>query len=321
MQTPKVSVVIPNFNYGRYLRQRLESVLSQSFDDYEIILLDDCSTDDSRLIIEEYKDDRHVSAIVYNKANSGSPFVQWQRGIELAKGQYVWIAESDDFCSESFLDTTVRALDANPTASYAMVGSTLVDENSNPLPIDYDGWKEDGKTVVFDGREYIKHCLVWRNTAYNASMILFRRSASLNVSKKYTKMRYCGDWQFWMEMALQGDVVECHCKCSSFRQHCQRVTEKSANSIAQMQERLFVLNQIWRLPYIGQYRKWLSKGMLKKEVMRMNVESDKREKINTLLRDNGIMIKHYIVERTVKYLNQLIPSITTPTNDRRKWSK
>ena len=92
---PTVSVIVPNYNHAPYLRQRIESILDQSHQDFELILLDDCSTDGSRDIMESYRGDPRVSHIVYNEANSGSTFRQWDKGIELAQGECVWVAESD----------------------------------------------------------------------------------------------------------------------------------------------------------------------------------------------------------------------------------
>ncbi len=92
----RVSVILPNYNHSKYLKQRIDSILNQTFQDFELILLDDNSPDDSVDIIESYRDHKRVSHIHLNKENSGSTFKQWERGFSLAKGEYIWIAESDD---------------------------------------------------------------------------------------------------------------------------------------------------------------------------------------------------------------------------------
>ena len=74
MPSPLVSVIVPNYNYARYLEERIESILAQSFQDFELILLDDCSTDESRSILERYATHPKVSHYVPNEHNSGSPF-------------------------------------------------------------------------------------------------------------------------------------------------------------------------------------------------------------------------------------------------------
>lgn len=98
----EVSIIIPNYNYARFLQQRIESVLAQTYTDYEIILLDDASTDDSVSILNHYKTNSRVAHLEINSVNTGSPFIQWQKGISLSRGKYIWIAESDDVADSSF---------------------------------------------------------------------------------------------------------------------------------------------------------------------------------------------------------------------------
>lgn len=66
-QNPLVSVIVPNYNYARFLRQRIDSILLQDFTDYELILLDDASSDDSRSILESYRSNPHTACIVCNE--------------------------------------------------------------------------------------------------------------------------------------------------------------------------------------------------------------------------------------------------------------
>ncbi|RYE13814.1 MAG: glycosyltransferase family 2 protein, partial [Sphingobacteriaceae bacterium] len=105
MDNPKVSVIIPNYNHARYLPQRIESVIHQTFQDIEVILMDDCSLDTSRTIIAQYAAQDNRIRVILNEQNSGSTFKQWNKGIALAKGEYVWIAESDDYAELDFLET------------------------------------------------------------------------------------------------------------------------------------------------------------------------------------------------------------------------
>ena len=106
---PLVSVVIPNYCHSKYLEQRIESVINQTYKNIEIIILDDCSPDEgaSKAVIEKYRNKPLISHIVYNEVNSGSTFKQWNKGIVLAKGELVWIAESDDFAKETMLEELV----------------------------------------------------------------------------------------------------------------------------------------------------------------------------------------------------------------------
>jgi glycosyltransferase involved in cell wall biosynthesis len=111
LTSPKVSIIIPNYNYAKFLEQRLDSVFNQTFQDFEVILLDDCSTDHSVDILSEYKQHPKVSHFIINEINTGSPFKQWKKGIELAKGEFIWIAESDDWAELNFLEQMLPLMD------------------------------------------------------------------------------------------------------------------------------------------------------------------------------------------------------------------
>ena len=113
---PLVSVVIPNYNHAPYLQERIESVFGQEMDDMEVILLDDCSTDSSREIIERYRGHDKVSHIVCNDSNSGPTFAQWKRGIGLARGTNVRIDASADSADAGFFAGLVLPLDAHQKA-------------------------------------------------------------------------------------------------------------------------------------------------------------------------------------------------------------
>src|SRR5215469_17881071 len=106
---PRVSVVVPNYNHAQFLPKRIDSILGQSFQDFEVILLDDCSTDDSRSILSQYSAPPRVR-LEFNQTNSGSPFKQWNKGVRLANGKYIWIAESDDYADERLLERLLAVL-------------------------------------------------------------------------------------------------------------------------------------------------------------------------------------------------------------------
>ena len=113
MNKPLVSVIIPNYNHSAYLRKRIESVLQQTYKNFEVTILDDCSTDNSLAIINEYKDNPHVKQIVVNEHNTGNTFIQWERGFNLAQGELIWIAESDDYAEPQLLEKAIEAFQKN----------------------------------------------------------------------------------------------------------------------------------------------------------------------------------------------------------------
>ena len=217
---PKVSIVIPNYNHAPYLQQRIGSVLAQTWQDFELIILDDLSADNSREVIEQYRHNPKISHIIYNEANSGGPFNQWKKGIELAQGKYIWIAESDDWCEPTLLETLVNGLDNNPNAVLAYVQTQTV--NSDGEVVQTSNHPKHAEYI--NGKDYIKgyltaHCSIW-----NASMALFRKDAYQHVSQRFTGFKMSGDWLFYIELAKQGDVFVSGEMLNYFRNHDRDVS-------------------------------------------------------------------------------------------------
>lgn len=242
-----VSVIIPNYNHARYLKQRIDTVLAQTYRDFEVIILDDCSTDESRDVIADYGGHPYVSHVIFNDANSGSTFVQWQKGIELAKGKYIWIAESDDWCEPTLLETLVVGLEGNARCVLAYVqscvvtGSNDIDKVSfNPNLFEYVG-----------GRQYVGDYLVKNNSIFNASMAVFKKECYTHVSPRFAGLKFCGDWLFWIGVAQQGDVFISGKVLNYFRKHANDVTGKMLQSGNNYIEELKVLENLFAGQFIN----------------------------------------------------------------------
>jgi glycosyltransferase involved in cell wall biosynthesis len=208
---PKVSVVVPNYNHARFLRQRIDSILRQTFRDFELILLDDCSTDESQSILHEYASEPCVR-MDFNKVNSGSTFKQWNRGVRLARGKYIWIAESDDYADEDLLEKLASRLDGDPDAvlcycrSWRVSGEGRVVDFLDHYLTDLDPqrWTAD---FWADGREECREFLINRNTILSASSVLFRKDVYQRVGGADERLVLCGDWKTWASMALTGGRI------------------------------------------------------------------------------------------------------------------
>lgn len=111
-----------------------------------MILLDDGSTDGSAALLEACRANPHVSHVELNPQNSGGyPFAQWEKGIRLAKGKYVWIAESDDRAEPTFLEKAVAAIEAHPAARICIVGSHVIDSEGKRMDFpQFDVWETPG---------------------------------------------------------------------------------------------------------------------------------------------------------------------------------
>ena len=229
---PKVSVIVPNYNHARFLPKRIESILNQTFQDFELILLDDCSTDDSRSILSSYASDPRVT-IEFNKVNSGSTFKQWNKGVRLARGKYIWIAESDDYADEHLLEKLVQRLDDDPSAVLCYCRSWRVsadDKLSGHLDsyltnLDPHKWTADFRA---DGLEECRKYLVRCNTVLSASSVVFRKESYGRVGGADENLALCGDWKTWASMALLGGTISYVGEVLNYyRFHDASVTEKS----------------------------------------------------------------------------------------------
>jgi len=208
---PTVSVIIPNYNHAPFLRQRIETVLGQKYQDFEVILLDDCSTDDSCAIISEYANDPRIRT-EFNQKNSGSTFKQWNKGVRLARGEYVWIAESDDYADERLLGELVSLLDSNPKTVFAYCRSGCVSEDGQiggfldgyVSDLDAHKWTAD---FWADGYEECEKYLVHGNSVPSASAVLFRKDVYEQVGGADEELVFCGDWKTWASLALAGGGI------------------------------------------------------------------------------------------------------------------
>jgi glycosyltransferase involved in cell wall biosynthesis len=228
---PTVSVVVPNYNHAKYLPQRMESILRQTYSDFEIIILDDASSDDSLAVIQNYLSIPEVR-FVPNTQNSGTTFAQWNKGVDLARGEYVWIAESDDFAEPGLLEKLVPILENNPNVGISYGQSRMVDQNGMEVmdtlarilePLDPQRWNS---SFVASGIEECRRYLLWLNTIPNASAVLFRKQTFLDAGKADSSFKLTGDWFMWVKMLLISDLGFHSGFVNSFRQHGATVREQ-----------------------------------------------------------------------------------------------
>ncbi|MCW5889734.1 MAG: glycosyltransferase [bacterium] len=206
---PRVSVVVPNYNYAALLPERMRSILAQTRRDFEVILLDDASTDDSVAVLEQYVDPPRVR-LVRNAENGGNPFRQWARGIALARGAYVWMAEADDSADPRLLARCAGVLDAHPNVglvhcAFRRLDARGVAEDLSGVwwrDLDAERWRRDH---VAPGAEELRWLACW-NVISSASGVVFRRAVYDAAGGVDPSFRLAGDWDLWVRMARLADV-------------------------------------------------------------------------------------------------------------------
>lgn len=213
----RVSVIVPNYNYARHLRARLASIFEQTAPVFEVIVLDDASTDDSLEVIETVRAEygRDIRLVV-NDENSGSAFAQWRRGLALARGDYVWIAEADDVADRNFLAALLQRM-VDTGAAFGFTDSWQIDDRDRKTGASYAAYCDDGEAgrfhgdFVLDGRAFAAECLSVKNTILNVSAVLWRREALATAlaaaGEALAGHKVAGDWRLYAEAALAGGPV------------------------------------------------------------------------------------------------------------------
>ena len=213
---------MPNYNHAPFLKERMESILAQDYPEYEVIMLDDASTDESRAVLESYISHPRVKTLLVNERNSGNTFLQWQRGLQEATGEYVWIAESDDVAAPSLLSTLVEALEQKH-ATVAFCHSQWIEADGTPIARSRDPqWDADFSMV---GDTFVRRYMLGYSSICNASAVVFRREAAETVDmQQVAQFTASGDRLFWIQMAMQGRVAYVAQSLNKFRQHTHKVS-------------------------------------------------------------------------------------------------
>ncbi|MEQ6122344.1 glycosyltransferase [Reichenbachiella sp. MALMAid0571] len=206
-----ISVIVPNYNHAKFLEQRLDSILNQTYQDFEVIILDDASTDNSVEILNKYSNHEKVTHLVLNEKNSGSPFKQWKKGIDLAKGDFIWIAESDDWSNVNFLNSCIETIKNDTQIEFVFCKSKIYN-NTDHTEIGIEAWMPLYKKEQFLGisraidLEFLEKYYHQMNYISNASAVLFRNDPQ--IFERYLLMaqsyKLTGDWLFWLSFVMRG---------------------------------------------------------------------------------------------------------------------
>lgn len=252
LRNKKVSVVVPNYNYAKYINKRIDSIVSQTYPIYELIILDDGSIDDSVKIIEKKINcikrkcpDLKVS-FIKNEVNSGKSMRQWKKGFELAKGDYIWIAEADDLCSRDFLKEAMIGFD-DPDVVISYTESMIINAMGLVIAPNFR-WSRDRektghykKSYVRSGKEEIEKIMSIRCTIPNVSAVVFRRDKRfLKYFEEAIKFFQVGDWYFYTKVLQNGNIKYNHKSLNKFRIHSNSKTNSSKKDNRHYQEILMM---------------------------------------------------------------------------------
>ena len=220
--SPDISVIFTSYNHKEYLEQALEAIINQTYTNFELIIVDDCSTDGSQDILKRYVDDERVKLHLLEK-NSGSYVNASNYGFTYASAQYVIFAQCDDFPEKNQLSELIRYAKINKDVAVVFSSSNLIDENGKFILCDFDI-----RTKRFKKNHYA-NSLICSNEMNNFllnSCIIPNLSAALikksifdefNLfSKKYFVL---ADWDLWLKISTKYNFYYLRQPLNNFRQH------------------------------------------------------------------------------------------------------
>jgi O-antigen biosynthesis protein len=247
----RVSVVVPTYNYAEFMLARLNSIINQGYPIYEIIVLDDCSSDNTLEVTRQWLEKSSIDWVLEeNKVNSGSPCKQWSKGAKMSTGDFVWIAEADDLTLPGFLDETLKPFDVqNVVLSYCQSQQMSSDGRilcrdyiDYTADIDPHKWQEDYLAPGFDE---IRSVLAVKNTIPNVSAVVFRRDVLVDALEGglefIGKFRVAGDWATYVRVLERGSIAFSAKSLNLHRRHQGSITlgsfnEKQLHEILTMQQ-------------------------------------------------------------------------------------
>ena len=230
----KISVVVPNYNYSNYLYQRVYSILNQNYKIHELIILDDASKDNSLFYIKQIE--QKISGVVnvkvvVNDINSGNAFSQWQKGINLATGDYVWVAEADDYAKKNFLNEVVSPLKKNNNIVISYADTGFIDSNGyitkNSLVDQIDILKTNHWNASYVNKGIAEiNCYSYLNcTIPNVSGTIIKKGNYDEIFESAKKFHQSGDWFTYLNILNLGDISFINKTLNYYRVHGNNISQ------------------------------------------------------------------------------------------------
>jgi glycosyltransferase involved in cell wall biosynthesis len=210
-QAPRVSVCIPSYNAARFLPAAIESVLAQEFADFELVVSDDASSDDTVAVCAHYTDPRFRFVRSADRLGQAG---NWNRCVELARSEYVILLHADDELSRRYLERAVAVLDAHDEVGLVHCAAQHIDEIGNPLLLQ-TLLDED----LVDRCDVVLRRLLLDGCVINPAGVMVRRRAYERAGPFTDRIVWGVDWHMWIRVALQGPVAYLAEPLARYREH------------------------------------------------------------------------------------------------------
>lgn len=222
LDKPKLSVCIPAFNGAAYIQQAVQSVLAQTWGEYELVVCDDASSDDTRERVAAFSDPR--IRLERNPARLGL-VGNWNRCLALAHGEYICIFHQDDVMLPGFAHSSCQALDCHKTASFTFANIQTINETGHVLGGHWSPHVLPMRDSFFSGNDFLK-ILCANGNIVPCSTVVMRAPAARAARGFDDRLAFTPDFEKWLRICLEGDVVYLSRQLVQIRTHRGQTTNQ-----------------------------------------------------------------------------------------------
>lgn len=280
----KVTIAIPTYNRSQLLKTSLESALAQDYPDFQVLVLDNASSDDTEAVVRSFADERIT--YVRNETNIGL-FGNWQRVIEINSSPYLSFLPDDDTLLPNFISESVLALDSHPHAGLSVGQAELIDANGSR--VDVTGTESDDLPEgLVVGLDFIHEIVDGRKWILRACAVMFRARAFAVVGRYDTPhSKYLLDLNIYLRIAAQFDLFFIAKELAQVRYHVEQDSQVNFRSggtgpVAVMAERTDAIAYLLQSPRAenASYRQWLAERLLHISMRRSEFTSQLLSELN-----------------------------------------
>lgn len=186
---PKVTIVLPTYNGSQYLRASIESVINQAYKDLELVIVDDCSTDETLKMADDYSERDGRIVVIHNRINKKLP-ASLNIGFEKARGEYFSWTSDDNIYEKNAIEKMVRYLDTHKNIPMVRADMLLIDENSE---------------VICESEQFDCHKMLTKNCV--GACFMYRKSVAQSVGQ-YDETLFCvEDYDYWIRIMEQYGTI------------------------------------------------------------------------------------------------------------------
>jgi len=255
MTPPKVSVCIPTYNYARFLPEAIESILNQNFTDFELLIIDDCSSDNTAEVVCAYAaKDRRISFSV-NSPNIGM-VNNWNLCLRRARGEYIKFVFGDDvLISKDALLKMMEPLMRDKSISLVASARKIIDEQSNISRTRSSFWRP----TLIAGDEAIRRCVFeQKNLIGEPTVVMFRKKdCARGFNARY---RQIVDLEMWYHLLEKGRLIYLTEPLCAFRCHPDQQSEHNSKSNATLDDMALIFDDYLARPYL--HFGWLARRII-----------------------------------------------------------